>query len=57
MVVLEDIVKEYIDKFGEEPVLPFGSEGEAIDLLIEAMEANKPIKFDFSDKDPKSYVL
>ena len=57
MVVLEDIIKEYVDKFGKEPVLPFGSEGEAIDLLIEAMETNKPLKFDYTDKDPNTYVL
>ena len=39
MVVLEDIIEEYIAKFNEEPQYPRGTEGEAIDLLIGAIEA------------------
>ena len=52
MVVLEDIIEEYIAKFNEEPQYPRGTEGEAIDLLIEAIEANKPLRFDINYDDP-----
>jgi hypothetical protein len=53
MITIDDVIKEYIEKFGVEPVLGRGFAGDHIELLINAMDSDTQISDeDFRDKDP-----
>lgn len=53
MLTIDDVIKEYIEKFGVEPVLGRGFAGDHIELLINAMDRDTQlVDEDFSDKDP-----
>tara|TARA_R110002167_G_scaffold34895_3_gene111468 strand:- start:607 stop:783 length:177 start_codon:yes stop_codon:yes gene_type:complete len=58
MLTIDDVIKEYKEKFGVEPVLGRGFAGEHIELLISAIDGNTQlINEDFRDKDPALVAL
>jgi len=57
MLTEDDVLKEYVKKFGKEPNLPRGFADEAIDMMLRAIDANEPLKFDWDDLDPDEYCL
>ncbi len=53
MLTIDDVIKEYMEKFGVEPVLGRGFAGDHIELLINAMDSDTQlVDEDFRDKDP-----
>tara|TARA_R110002153_G_scaffold60510_1_gene163965 strand:+ start:1493 stop:1669 length:177 start_codon:yes stop_codon:yes gene_type:complete len=52
MLTIDDVIKEYKEKFGVEPVLGRGFAGDHIELLINAMDSDTQlIDEDYRDKD------
>lgn len=52
MLTIDDVIKEYMEKFGVEPVLGRGFAGDHIELLINAMDSDTQlVDEDYRDKD------
>ena len=59
MLVLNDVLEMYMKKFNldEEPILPFGSAEDAIEMLMIAIDTNKKLKFEWDNLNPDQYKL
>tara|TARA_Y100000389_G_C17402558_1_gene486161 strand:+ start:404 stop:580 length:177 start_codon:yes stop_codon:yes gene_type:complete len=58
MLTIEDVLKEYKEKFGVEPVLGRGFAADHIELLIEAIDKDIQLTdLDYSAKDPTTLSL
>jgi hypothetical protein len=59
MLILNDVLEMYMKKFNldEEPILPFESAEDAIEMLMIAIDTNKKLTFEWDNLNPDQYKL